>query len=215
MVYRKRRTYRKRRVPKKLTKPQLRQVKSLLAKDVEHKYYGTYFSYTAISRAGSLSRLDMPPQGNAYNNRVGDEIKLTSLEFRFNAYLESTSTVTHALRLIIFRWNLSTNLATPTLASILGTSGTVNDVLAPYNKDALRQGDFSILSDRLYSVGATSPAPARQRLLNLRNKKVVFEHAATASDNSIYILAVSDDLTGTITDRIYLQWNAMLNYTDA
>lgn len=215
MVYRRKKTYRKRPTARKLNKRQLRQVKTIIGRTSEHKYIGTYFSYTAISRAGTLSRLDFPAQGSGYNNRIGDEIKLTSLEFRYNAYLESTSTPQHALRIIIFRWNLSTVLSTPSLASILGTSNTVNDVIAPYNKDALRQGDFTILSDRLYSVGAASPAPSKQRLVRLRGKKVTFEHASTSSDNSIYILAVSDDATGTVANRIYLQWNAMLNYTDA
>lgn len=202
---------------KKLNRVQRAQVRGIISKKIEPKFFDTVQGFTQIDRGATITSLTLVPQGNAQSKRVGDELYAKHIELRLSSYFNSNAVIgnpQHSLRIIVFRWNIDTSIATPALGSILAPlSASVNDFCAPYDWNAKRQGDFTILMDKMYNLAEGALCPA----LNLRipvKRRITYDPAATTGEGHIYILQIGDDVTGAHTPSISVQWYARLLYTD-
>ena len=154
----KRRVYRKKKptttgVVKRLLNAPGRSLKPLarkLEKEIgEKKYYALAVSNplegALISNLGSVGSLSSVPQGDSDTTRDGDQLTISSLEIRYNMFLNIVSAAAtnpqeiNNMRLIIFQWYPD---STPIVSDILLTT----HVLAPYQHD--KRFMFKILYDK-------------------------------------------------------------------
>lgn len=199
----------------KLSSRQKSEVKRLITNRQEIKHFDVASAAAQIDRGSQLTQLSTIPQGAGVSARVGDELLVKRLEFRFDGwYVIGATQSQHAFRLIIFRWNLDTGVSTPSLGSIIAGAATINDICAPYDFNAKNQGDFTVLYDKMYSLGSTAQGVVRQ--LNIPvNRKMDFDPGTTAASGHLYALLIGDDVTGAHTPDIQVQWQSRVFYTDA
>lgn len=199
-----------------MPKPIRRYIKKAVAAEDELKYVDTAAAYAQIDRGATLTAVSTISQGAAQSQRVGDQIKQRKLEFRMDFYLAPGVTdATHHMRVIIFRWHIATSVTTPTLSTILASSGSVNVTCSPYNWQGKKQADFTILMDRKFTVQRYAGQSHFSKILNLKNKNMAFDAGSSAAADHIYVLTVGDDVTGAHTPDIQAQWQTRLWYIDA
>lgn len=174
---------------RKLNYRQKIQVKRLIGKRIESKRADTTLVSTSITSASFFSLANMPAQGDAYNERSGDEILIEKFQWRLNIVAADP---TNVVRVIVFRWNLNNATTTPTLADILeGANAT--DYLE-YQGGV--ENKYNILSDRTYAL-STAGVPSRivQGTCygkKLGRKKIGFNQGLITGMGQIYIMFMSD-----------------------
>lgn len=201
---------------RKLNKTQVKQVKRIISKKSEPKHFDASLAATQVDRAGvGPTVMSNIPQGSAQGQRAGDELQTSVLEFNFDAYFTNGATLAgHAIRCIIFRWNVDTSLAAPSLGSIIQGIGSINEINSPYDWNAKRQGDFTILYDKVFGLFQGNSVVRRLRI-PLKGAKVVYDPASTNSaEGHLYALFLGDDVTGVHTPNVNVQWQSRLVYHD-
>lgn len=172
----------------KLNPRQKTQVKRLIGNKEEHKEIDTTILLSP-SNTGVIQQVSLPIQGQAYNERDGDDISLQSLHYRFNFV---AADATNYLRMIIFRWHNNNAVAVPTTADVLQT---VSATAYPNNQKVV-DGSVQILLDRAYALNLNGNASmaVSSKLFGKRlgRKKLGFNAAATTGNNQIYFLWISD-----------------------
>lgn len=207
--------------PAKLNKRQKVQVKALISKKLETKFCDTSAVYTQTDRAGILTLLTNIPQGNAQQQRVGDRITYKSLEFRLSMfYAPSTvaTDTTHNVRVLIFRWNITNSVSAPSVGVVLQTAGGVGDyraTISPINWQAQHQGDITVYHDRIYSVGSSDKAPVIQMKRKKLRGNCDFDTASPNGEGAVYLLVISDDITGVHTPSVSYQFYSRIKYVDS
>jgi len=161
---------------------------------------------------------------NALNGgRVGDIIKPTLLQFRYNAYFSTSATLTnpqHTFRIVIFHWNEDLAVSVPTQANVLEyTSGGVADyadITSPYLLEADKQNKYTILYDKTHNIGAFSQGVTRTVSIKPK-KKIVFNRQSDAIGGTghIYCFIVADDVTGGVAPQLFVQFMSRMWYIDA
>jgi len=154
----------------------------------------TAFNAASVTSTGTVSLLTSISQGSGTSNRVGDEIALKALEVSLGAYSNSGDVVGGVMRVIIFRWNLSSSVAAPTVANILEISSGATAPFSPLNMTGIRQEDFQILLDKLIgfnSANSASSLPYREKQI-LPNPTLRYDVAATTGQGHLYALAITD-----------------------
>jgi len=161
---------------KKLSKCEVKEVKKIIAGDIETKYFGQFSivpygvtrvgvtlpAVTPIPLTGSYTHIE---QGVRDDERVGQRISLTDIDFRYkmdiqDGFLGSTDPFTW-IRVIMFRW-MQDSLAYPpdpdelfgygNLASVTGPQS----VMLPFNKDVMAK--YHILYDKTHMLSDTPVA---------------------------------------------------------
>lgn len=130
-------------------------------------------------------------EGVAENNRVGNQIKPTSMQLRFTMYRGNADSV---CRLIVFRWKERDSSVT--LASILeqGSVGTASYVNAPLILETGNRNRFDILHDKCYVLDDGKQNTVN-RVINIKMSKKIGYISGSASQermNEIYYVFISD-----------------------
>lgn len=205
------RTYRRKR---KLTRPQKRQVRTLISRETEWKQFDSIGTAQTASSAGTiLGGLILPAQGTADSQRSGDVIFIRSVSVHGNIVC---SDATQMFRCIVFRWRPDNSVDTPSVAKILQDTSSLPWASA-LNETSLQAGKMNILLDKTYSmVLSTESAVRRFRWTfygkRLGKKKIAFNSAAVTGMDQLYFLIISDSLAA---GHPSMNYNCRTIYSDA
>lgn len=205
---------------KPLSKKQKSQVKSIVNKNLEKKYYIAANGTTAVSPGPTLNPIDLlaPTQGTSDNDqRIGDAIKLKSAEIRMSL---RTSKTDEFIRVIVFQYKGDSSLAAPVLTDLLQSTSAVNDAafISSYTNDKKRAGRFHVLHDRVHFMGTNGDdgcprnvAVSKRLNLKFASKDVSFMNGGVEGQNKIYMYVLTD----AVTTPLLLNYYAKIRYTDA
>jgi hypothetical protein len=187
----------------KRTASGLNEIRKLI--NIETKFHRVAAGPT-VSTTGQVAALSNIAQGLNYTDRVGDSIKLQSIEARFKCIMNTASNGT-ALRILILR-DLYQQGVDPTLAQVLEQTGP----LEPRN--FLLRDRFSILVDELVymSNAGDTGTVLEYHIPHEGHIKYIGTTAASASNGfgSLYLMMVSDEGTNIPT----VSYNIDFYYTD-
>lgn len=136
----------------KLSPEQMREVKAVLGKAIEMKYFDFGFANTAFTSTPSFYLMTSIPQGPSDKQRVGDRIDIRSLECFFQA---TGGDIYNTIRVVIFKWKQDSAGVTPTAADLYdATASGAEYVMCPV--PALEQDKkFTICYDHTISLSQT------------------------------------------------------------
>jgi len=196
------------RLPNSQIKSQIRsEIKKIEQENTEMKYKDTYVN-VGVTSSSSINPITNIIQGDGQSERVGDDLCVKKIEMRLVGNYSFTSVVLLQdifvnLRLIIFRWKVSTTVVSPTTGMILENQPSWN-ILSPYNY-SLRK-NYTILYDEtfyltgFYNGTTLNVVPTDtsikliQRIIYV-NKKVTFVTNTVNGEGHIYYLLFSDSTT--------------------
>lgn len=218
---------RRKKTGKKLTKTQTLQVKRLVNKDREPKQVQIV---TAAQKASSTGVIINPvptvAQGDAYNQRSGNEVTPTSIKCRGRIVI-GPAALASVVRVLIFRASIQ-------FADFPNTSTIMNEIFldcgdqtttfgttppySPINKTASSYNKlWHIISDKTYLL--SNQGNSRQLALNINIKKSHLRklHMTAASSDAmekVYILLWGSETFGGGNGPA-CDWNGNMYYTDA
>lgn len=156
-----------------------------------------------VSTIGTIGDMSVIAQGVGDQNRVGDQLSPTSMEFWYDWNIADAF---NRCRVIVFRW---LDNGAPGVSDILLGTTTLPRVFASYNKD--NRSKFNVLYDKTH-VGALVPA-SNSILSGSKSRKLTgkinYEAAGTAGNSHIYVLAITDSTT---TAHPGLRFYSRINY---
>lgn len=202
---------------KKLNKTQKSQVKTIINRREETKYFdaNTNVSQQYGSGAGViLADLTAPTQGSQNNQRDGNTIFPQRIELRARTECQTTNP-SAIVRFIVFQFRADSTVAVPTLAGLLdnGPSGAP-DVWSSQNIN--QKHVYNILMDKTYkmlgNIGADSNVVEWSKNLRKRMARVNFASNAVATgDHHIYMMIIGSNASGatgqlvTLHSRVYFK----------
>jgi len=204
------------------------QVREMIRGEVELKY-GTYDTTNfAVPLAGSFTKLTPMAQGVGKSARVGDEVHLRSLTFKYTITVGAVGLVSvadqyNAVRVVVFKYLEDDGLASPN-NNIL-SAASANNTLNPINPDYRDQ--YKVLYDHTHvvfnapiwngsavswqhGVGGTyaTEVPIKVPLQG----KINFQQGAVTGVGHIYMACWSDSA---FTPNPTLEFVSVVEYTDA
>lgn len=207
---------------RKLNKRQQKQVKSIIRRGQELKYFVFPQTPIGVTSGGSLTGIpfDIPQSAGASTDtsRIGDSIMWCgSIDFRLQITngLGVTSDQYNNVRVVIFQWHdTSTATPFPIVSNIFinGPSGSP-DVYSQYNHDY--RHEYKILFDRTFTTVSGNSAANTTQPPNLtinRNYKISLKKArknvqyvggSGQGSNRLFIFYISDSALATHPSIIY------------
>lgn len=189
-----RRTHKKRRVTSRLPKsrPALRRFANKVSMVVAEKKYISTVVASSISNTPGIQPLTFPGQGTTDQTRVGDQIRLRSLEVDYSWSISGTVTPDsyNRVRLIVFQWY--PQIGFPVAADIL-LLPTNQPWQSPLSHDQRFQ--YRVLYDKTHVISAQNQFSMQRKVMITRipHRKMQFVGGnATDADNRIGFLVVSD-----------------------
>ena len=150
-------------------------------------------------------------QGTSDKNRIGDQITITRIRFRWNVGYTSASLASNQFRMVIYRDKTATIGTTVTNVLDNNLVATVNACQAPYEED--KRMNFEILYDKTVLLDTVSRFAAQGSYDHtFKTPKLMQYDAGTNTPNkgAIYIMFITDALAPALgTD-----WNSRIWYTD-
>jgi hypothetical protein len=150
-----------------------------------------------VSFSGTVVELAPIAQGTAINQRVGDAVRLESIDYRQVWYANQTQAIATTGRSILFLDTMNTGTA-PVPSDVLDASavGTAAAPFANFNIPNLHMHRFKILFDRTFSLGITGNDAFNGDLrehVKLRSR-LDFSGSASSTGlrNRLYLLFISD-----------------------
>ncbi len=178
--------------------------------NVETKVINVNSTSTAVGTSGVITCLSQVAQGSDYTSRVGDSIRLQTLELRMRVFQNLTATQT-VFRVVVFR-DLDGYGVAPAITDLFDATGGAGNTISQYNW--LNNQRFSILFDELQTFSSTneSTAAVAFKTDHQGHVKYLGTTAATASNGkgSVYLLVVSDEGVNTPT----YAYNSRVTFTD-
>lgn len=175
----------------------------------EVKYATGNIAATQIDYNGSLNSLVTISQGAAgVNQRLGDSVALSGINFRYVAYITTTTAVSQ-LRIILLvdeQANLSTT-------NVLATTGSILAPLSFYNKEY--RGRYKILYDETHTLDAGQSYQDIKRVSV--NEMIPIKYApglSTVRENDVRVLLISNQAPASV-DRPYVFYNVRCWYKEA
>lgn len=205
--------------------------RAVTTKGAEHKYSLQLSSLTNAQCFGDKvnvnvvngSPMCLIAEGTDYNQRVGHEIKCSSLMIRGFAWKDGTNTPAAPLvfRMLVFR-SLGEDFGTPpALADILEDVSSGNAIVtSPHNLQYVGQGKtYKVLADKTFTLDEWNrQSKAFHYRIPLHGGIVRYVgNAATQSSLGVgayYVFWVTNELSTDGTAESHLNWKCRLNYTD-
>lgn len=183
-------------------------VKRVLHNEEEEKYAIVHASYSVSTAAGVYS-LSNTSQGASGGAHIGDECRLRSIEFRWNAIVGDTYNI---IRCIIFVWKPNMALTgTPADLDILKTVTPPNQLTSCYEEDG--EDMYRILYDKniVLVTGGDNQAASGvvTRKLNLKQD---YTTGSSNTSNNIFVLLISD--SGAVAHPTF-NFTSRIAFTDA
>lgn len=216
MVTRYNRRFKRKRMGKgrKLNKRQVKDVKRLINRNIELKYFPYVANTTSVTSTGaSVGNPFDVPQGNTDTSRNGDSLKWCGkIDFRFEIVngFGATADLYNKVRVVIYQFKdatISGQSPIPSQIFINGPSGAI-DVLSQYNHDF--RHDYHILFDKTYhtalstNVANSTQAPnsttgVKHYRISLKkaNKVVQYQGGGGQATNRLFLYYISDSSAAT------------------
>lgn len=200
---------------RRLNYRQKNQVKTIISRQLETKYFYGYLQSKSITNSMSFDRLTAIPQGDQENERVGEEVVLRSLKLRYTVHSADSSLVLgpddyNLVRVIVFQWRNRDTVDVPSQSTLLRTAGPmtgfIDYVVSPHNKDSTEM--YKILYDKRHlltndavydgtSVSLVRGAGSvKHATVNIPLKKIrrhlKFSTDSNAAVGHLYIALISD-----------------------
>lgn len=215
--------YSKKSYSKKSEKKRLRKFASKMSKMVGEKKYAD-FDYqitNLVDSAGVITSLSDIGQGDADNERDGDQLTLTSLDFRY-FWNMSGSVESTRVRTLIFQWYPPTIPIVTDILLFNALPATPLDVrfMAPYSHD--RRFNFRVLYDKTHLMTYQALAGANPnsytsaqlvRVIKFARDRIQYIGGGVTGTNKVYVLFISDAPAGTPA-RPNVKYITKLNYHD-
>jgi hypothetical protein len=209
---------------------QRKQVKRLVAADDELKYYASGITATPFygtSTGSTPISMITVAQNLGDNDRIGDSIKLKSLNLRMSLVngRGATSNLYNDARLVVFQYKQTNSVTAPNLANMWltgGATGNIN-VFSSRNIDFLQT--YHVLYDRMIKLQGDPAAPGdiintnyNQFIkvkvpLKYANKTIQYSGASVNCTNQIYFMVLGTFGTVATNPTFQADWDA--RYTDA
>lgn len=169
-----RRSFSKRRGP---TNKALDKKIKKLQRDQELKYSDVYQANNDITTGAFVVLLNGIASGTDSDQRIGDEVRATSIQWRMNFSSDPVATIPTLVRYILF-WDKQANGLSPVIAGGAGTTSLLDNTivtdltLAPYNHESSDR--FRVLFDKTFTLEPFSLAvgggAAMQRYMTSHKK---------------------------------------------
>lgn len=174
----------------------------------ELKYGTASIAATQIDFNGTLNSLMGITQGaQGVNQRSGDGINIKSFDFRYRAWV-TTSTALTALRVVILV-DEQTNL---TASTVLATTGSSLAPISFYNKEY--KGRYRVLYDKTHTMDAGQSYQDMAMVKVSKPISVVFQPtSSTVRANDLRILLISNQAAASV-DRPSIEYNFRMYYED-
>lgn len=173
-------------------------VRDVLQSTAEHKYYTVQVALgAASSNAGTILALTQGLiEGDTIENRSGRQIQHMESHLRISVNLPALA-LTGSIRFIWVADNMNVG-TTPTVAQILDSA----NVTSPYALSAVSNKQFTILSDRIYSMVVGGSNQHITPVFTSKNKrKILFSGSANLSASngrgSHFVLIITDAAANT------------------
>lgn len=152
--------------------------------NLETKFYDTSFAAT-INNTGTMTLLSAIPQGNQESQRVGDSVKLQTLQANFMFSMNNATAYTN-VRIIIFKGDRE-NTSTPTGAWLLN-GGSLYDLKTWRDRFQTR-----ILYDNILTFSNTGTLAKVVRINQPLNFHCNFAPTSTTvEDGGLWMYVISD-----------------------
>jgi len=190
-----------------VTKQDVRKmIKSFAEAQIEDKYFVLNSGPTSIDFNGTVQDMMLISQGLSDLNRIGDEIRITSMSLNLQVIGVDA---TNLMRVVIFKWRPAT---VPSVASILSFGGgTANAPLSALNRD--RSVDYKIYYDHTFALSTATNVSQAVSIKHIPLKGLCqYQAGTTSGTNHLYLLVISD--SGAVPNPS-LQFMTRVNFTDA
>lgn len=192
-----------------VTAPQVRKiVRRALHADEEEKYAIVHASYSVSTAAGVYS-LSNTSQGASGGGHIGDECRLRSIEFRWEAIVGDTFNV---IRCVVFVWKPNMALTgTPADTDILKTVTPPNQITSCYEEDG--EDMYRILADfNVCMVTGGDNQVKTGKFSRKLNLKQDYTTSTSNCSNNIFVLLISD--SGAVAHPTF-NFTSRIAFTDA
>lgn len=211
--------------PRKLNQRQKKEVKQIIGKRVESKFFDAGFGASNYTSTPAHTCLSLIPQGGSDSQRVGDQVKLKKLTLRMQFV---GGDIYNTCRVVVYRYKQDTSVQGPITAEVYDSSAPGAEyVLCPV--PALEKNDkFHIIWDKIVTLPQTNYYTTSSQVTSTSNsvktwvksfygrrlgaKGLRFNPAATTGFGHIYVSIVSDSAI-LPNPTVYL--NSRLEYTDS
>lgn len=194
-----------------------RVVKKEIMKMAENKYhdYSNIVNMTATISINDTTVISQSAGASTDLTRIGDNIQISRLQFRYNIVAASTATSAHTLRVLLIQWLSPT---VPVAADILTNTGAGSATVSLYNMDNFRKhGLLKVLYDRTHCISQSSGGPAvaihQNKWLHRFRHNLNYSTGGTTPNNGcIYLVFVSD--TATSTEYPVMEYYQRIQFID-
>lgn len=177
---------------------------------------------TSPTSNGVFVCLSEPTAGTGDTSRIGDSIRLTSLQVKLHATVGGAGSVdAYILRVILFHWLVNDDVDTPGIAEILQTQSSNQSVLSPLTHDTRKLR--KIIDDRVlraYDDGGSTSWESPIYFENVyffknpKNKvnEIQYIGSTVRGINNVYMLLVTNNnATG---NGWNVSYHTRINYID-
>lgn len=192
----------------------------------EKKYFDT-FADLAISVGTPTSNgvfvcLTEVPQGSNDTQRVGDGLKLTSLQLKITATTGGMGAIDgYVLRVILFHWLVNDDTDTPGIAELLQHQSTTQSVLSPLTHDMKKMrkiiDDRTLIAYDNFSYAAWHSPIFFENVYFFKNPKnkvneVNYIGGTVRGINNVYMALVANN--SVVGNGWNVQYSARINFID-
>lgn len=197
------------------------EVKKMVNKAVKSSEEVKHYSYSlAEELTSTIQFTDLSAyitQGDGWNERIGDRMKMNSLKIRGYVAPKSTGTGDIA-RIMIIQWRPDNAADQPSNGELFEDISTVKEPVSGYTIEEAHRKKWKVLMDRTFLIPAYAQANSRKDLFftaNIKGKKmspIIYEANGTTGSNHIYLVRVGTKTTGTTASNLYI--NMIQNYRE-
>jgi len=176
-----------------------------ISRNVEYKFVDSGQVVGACDTTGSITLINVIPQGSTTSNRIGKKCMLTSVQIHGFFYVGATAVANNMGALLVFD-RQSNGAAIPAITDIMTTVNTndfANDAKIPRYK-ILRRWDCVVMGATTAATGPSNDAPTCNINDYIKlNKKMEFNTSAatgvqaTIEKGAMYIVTLGSSAAGT------------------
>lgn len=164
-----------------------KEVSKIMNKKVEKKYFDVN-NAGSLTNVTAINKLSGVPQGQNDSQRIGDKLSLRNLQYKMEL---AGADAYNRIRVTIIRWNRDDNNHVVTSGGVYQALGL--SLHSPFNFDALRKGDFTILYDKVHNLVLNQSNTIKNINKTIKIKSGInFNAAGTTGEGHIYSLLTSD-----------------------
>jgi hypothetical protein len=187
----------------------LNEIRKLI--NIETKFLDVVTNAANINTTGGTYCISQLAQGLTSTTRVGDSLRIQTLQMRGRVVANGSATST-CFRILMFR-DLDGYGTLPTIADVLEYNAVVDSPRSPYKYRNLQR--FSILFDELVEIQSTTGTSSVPFMFETNHQGHVLYLGTTAAaasngKGSVYVGFVSDETTNTPT----VSFTTRMTFTD-